>query len=90
MQLQQFVNQLYDQGLLMGDSPGQGAELLARGRQRGRRAWWGNWLSILSVRLGGIDAGPIVERLHRAFGWLCTPPAILAALALLSYYWPVL
>ncbi|HYO24179.1 MAG TPA: HlyD family efflux transporter periplasmic adaptor subunit [Lacipirellulaceae bacterium] len=84
-ELQQFVNRLYDQGLLVGDAPGQGAELLARGVQRRRRRRLLGLLSVLSIRIGRFNPAPLVEKLHAALGWLLRPPALLAAACLGVY-----
>lgn len=84
-QLQQFVNRLYEQGLLVGENPGQGAELLARGRQRKRRSRWSSLLQVLSIRLGGFDAGPLVDRLYAAGRWVFSPLAIAAAALVVAY-----
>lgn len=84
-QLQHFVNRLYEQGLILSDAPGQGAELLERGRRRRRGERRSRWLQVLSVRVGSFDAGPLVERLHRTFGWLGSRPALVAAAALMLY-----
>ena len=84
-QLQQFVNRLYEQGLVVSDSPGQGAELLARGRQVARRERRAGLLQVLSMRLGGFDAGPLVDRLYAALGWLCSRPALVLAWLLVGY-----
>jgi putative peptide zinc metalloprotease protein len=84
-QLQQFVNRLYDQGLVVSDHPGQGTELLTRGRNLARRERRAGWLQILSVRLGGFDAGPFIDRLNAGFRWLCSRPAMVLAALLIGY-----
>jgi putative peptide zinc metalloprotease protein len=84
-QLQQFVNRLYDQGLVVSDHPGQGAELLTRGRNLARRERRASWLQVLSVRLGGFDAGPFIDRLYAGFRWLCSRPAMVLAALLIAY-----
>ena len=63
----------------MGENPGQGAELLARGRRRRQRSRWASLLQVLSIRLGGFHAGPVVDRLYAAVRWACSPWAIAAA-----------
>lgn len=68
-QIQEFVNRLYEQGLLVGENPGRGAELHARGRRQAGRERWTNLLQVLSIRVGSFDAGPIADRLYRAIGW---------------------
>jgi putative peptide zinc metalloprotease protein len=82
-QLQQFVSRLYEQGLLLGENPGQGAELLKRDRDRQRVERRMSWLQLLSIRLGGVDAGLVIDRLYSAVRWLCTPLALTAAGSLL-------
>ena len=54
-QLQQFIAQIYDQGLLLSADAGQGATLLARSRQRRWRERWSNLVQILSIRLGSFS-----------------------------------
>jgi putative peptide zinc metalloprotease protein len=84
-QLQQFVNQLYDQGLLVSDAPGQGAELHARGVQRRRRSRWTSLLQLLAIRVGGFDAGPFVDRLYGKLRWAFSPWMLLAAITVIGY-----
>lgn len=84
-QLQQFVNQLYDQGLLVSDAPGQGDELLARGRTRRRRMRWSSVMQVLSIRLGEFRAAPLVDRLYAALGWLFSPWALVAAVLVILF-----
>jgi putative peptide zinc metalloprotease protein len=76
-QLQQFVNRLYDQGLLVGEIPGQGAELLNRGVERHRRERRASWLQVLSIKLGGFDPGRLVDSLHALLGWMWSKPGML-------------
>jgi putative peptide zinc metalloprotease protein len=84
-QIQQFVNRLYDQGLLVSDSPGLGAELAARGRERRRRARWAGLLQLLAIRVGGFTAAPLIERLYRALCWAFSPWALAAYFVVLGY-----
>lgn len=85
LELQQFVNRLYDQGLLVGDNPGQGAELLARGARQRRQKRWSSLLSVLAVRVASFSAGPTVDRLYAALGWLCSPVALALAATLVVF-----
>jgi putative peptide zinc metalloprotease protein len=84
-QLQQFVNRLYEQGLLLGENPGQGAELLERGQERTRQERRASLLQVLSIRLGSLDAGPVIDRLYGVLRWACSRPARLVAIALVFY-----
>ncbi len=85
VELQRFVNRLFSQGLLVSDSPGQGAELKKRGDQERRRRRWASLAQVLSIRLGGIEAGPVIDRLYGAVGWACSRPAMLFWLAFVTY-----
>ena len=81
-QVQDFVNRLYDQGLLVGENPGRGGELRERGRRQSRRERWANLLQVLSIRVGGFDAGPVVDRLYSAIRWAFSRTMLLALAAL--------
>jgi putative peptide zinc metalloprotease protein len=77
-QLQQFVNRLYEQGLLVGENPGQGSELLKRGEERRGRERRASLLQILSIKLGGFDPSRLVDRLHALLGWMWSKPGMIA------------
>ncbi|MFM8635313.1 MAG: HlyD family efflux transporter periplasmic adaptor subunit [Planctomycetia bacterium] len=81
-ELARFVATLHRSGLVIGDRPGQGPQLFERRRQRIWKEWMA-WLSnILAMRFRGIDPDRLLERLDPWFGWLFSPPAIMAAMAL--------
>jgi putative peptide zinc metalloprotease protein len=84
-QLQQFVNQLYAQGLVISENPGQGAELAARGHREKRRRRWIALPQLLSIRLAGFDAGPLVDKLYRPLRFAFSLLPFIAALALVAY-----
>ncbi|MCC6493923.1 MAG: HlyD family efflux transporter periplasmic adaptor subunit [Pirellulales bacterium] len=84
-QLQQFVNRLYCDGLVLGENPGQGGELLARGRRQRRWRRATAALQLLCIRVARFDAGPTVERLYALLGPLCSPAAALVAVALICF-----
>jgi putative peptide zinc metalloprotease protein len=84
-QLQQFVNRLYEQGLLVGDGLGQGAELLERGQQRRRQARRGSLVQLLSIRLGSFDAGGAIDRLYGMVRWLWSPWELAVTLGVFGY-----
>jgi putative peptide zinc metalloprotease protein len=81
-QIQQFVNRAYEMGLLVSDVPGRGAELHERGRRQARRERWASLLQVLSVRVGGFDAGPVVEWLYRSIGWVFSRPVLIAVVVM--------
>ena len=83
-ELARFVATLHRSGLVIGDRPGQGPQLFERRRQRIWKQWMA-WLSnIMSLRFRGIDPDWLLERLDPWFGWLFSPPAIVAALAFVA------
>ena len=84
-QLQQFVAQLHGDGLLVSDSPGQGAELAARGRSRRRRSRWASLMQVLAIRVGGFSAAPVVDRLYGAMRWVFSPWAMAAVVLTVVY-----
>lgn len=83
-QIQQFVDRLYEQGLLVSETAGRGDELYQRGRRQRRHERWSNLLQVLSLRLGGFDVGPTVDRIYRAVDWAFSRVglAIIVALAI--------
>jgi putative peptide zinc metalloprotease protein len=69
-QLQQFLANLHRRGLLLGESPAQGAELLERHDQARRRKWIGALVSILAIRLPGVNP-------QKALDWLAPVGSVL-------------
>jgi putative peptide zinc metalloprotease protein len=82
VELQQFDNRLYEQGLLSSDLAGQGPQLLARERRRRRGQRWSRLLQMLSIELTHVRAGPVVERLYAAFRWAFSRTFLVAACGL--------
>jgi putative peptide zinc metalloprotease protein len=83
-ELSRFIATLHRSGLVIGDRPGQGPQLFERRRQRIWKQWM-NWLAnIMSMRFRGIDPDWMLERLDPWFGWLFSPPAIVAALCFVA------
>ena len=83
-ELSRFIATLHRSGLVIGDRPGQGPQLFERRRQRLWKQWVA-WLSnIMSMRFRGIDPDRLLERLDPWFGWLFSPPAIVAAMCFVA------
>jgi putative peptide zinc metalloprotease protein len=80
-ELSRFVATLHRSGLVTSDRPGQGPQLFERRRQRIWKEWMAWLANIMSLRFRGIDPDRLLERLDPWFGWLFSPPAIVAALA---------
>ncbi|MCG8451276.1 MAG: HlyD family efflux transporter periplasmic adaptor subunit [Pirellulales bacterium] len=83
--LQHGLNQLHSQGLLLSTASGQGEQLSQRGRRQWRQQQLQRLLSLLSFRLGSVDATRLVDGLHQRVRWLFSVPALLVALATVFY-----
>ncbi|MEI8072272.1 MAG: HlyD family efflux transporter periplasmic adaptor subunit [Planctomycetota bacterium] len=83
-ELSRFIATLHRSGLVIGDRPGQGPQLFERRRQRIWKQWMGWLANIMSLRFRGIDPDWILKRLDPWFGWLFSPPAIVAAMVFVS------
>lgn len=82
-ELQQFVDRLYDLGLVVSDRPNQGAELLTRGRDRRRKQRWGRLAQIMAIRVARFPAAGAIDWTYGRIRWLCTPFAVAWALKLI-------
>ena len=83
-ELSRFIATLHRSGLVIGDRAGQGPQLFERRRQRIWREWMAWLANIMSMRFRGIDPDWLLERLDPWFGWLFSPPAIVAALVFVA------
>jgi len=77
-ELARFVATLHRSGLVMGDRPGQGPQLYERRKQRIWKQWMAWLANIMSLRFRGIDPDWMLTKLDPWFGWLFSPPAIVA------------
>lgn len=87
--LQQLLTRFHKDGLISSDMPGQGIELLKRGRKTKRMEMLQKFSNILAIRYRGFDPERILNFLIRYTWWLFTPTAVVvtlmaAAVALLS------
>jgi putative peptide zinc metalloprotease protein len=83
-ELARFISTLHRSGLVIGDRPGQGPQLFERRRQRLWKQWVAWFSNIMALRFRGIDPDRILERINPWFGWIFSPPAIVAALAFVA------
>jgi putative peptide zinc metalloprotease protein len=83
-ELSRFIATLHRSGLVIGDRPGQGPQLFERRRQRIWKQWMAWLANIMSMRFRGIDPDWLLTKLDPWFGWLFTPPAIVAALCFVA------
>lgn len=81
-QLDRFVAQLFRQGLLVADRPGQGDVLLKRAREQQRARFRRRLLNPLAITLPGIDPRHVLKRLMPWVGWIFTPGVVAAAILL--------
>ncbi|HEY3392614.1 MAG TPA: site-2 protease family protein [Lacipirellulaceae bacterium] len=80
-----FLSRLHRAGLVVGQSPRQGSELLERMRRERRRRWAMAWSSVLSIRFRGFDPDAFLTALHGRLRWLFSPATITSALVIVVY-----
>jgi putative peptide zinc metalloprotease protein len=80
-----FLGRLHGAGLLIGDGPGQGQELLARMRRDRARRWAMSWTGILAIRFRGIDPDAFLTAVHNRLRWLVSPAAFMVVLGVVMY-----
>lgn len=81
--LRAFVAQLYRDGLVVVETPGQGAELFERRRIKRKRTRRQSWLNPLAIRLRGVDPHRFLDWLHDVTFWVFSPACVAACLALI-------
>jgi putative peptide zinc metalloprotease protein len=77
--LHAFLGSLYREGLVVSDAPGQGEQLLERGRGATRRQLLGQLANVLAIRFRGVDAEPILARLYPLIRWVFASWFVVAA-----------
>jgi len=82
-QLQAFLARLHADGLVVADTVGQGAQLLARDQKQRRRKLLSTVSNSLAIRFPGIDPTPFLSRLEPATRWMFSPLAMCGGLALM-------
>ncbi len=88
-ELQQLLTRFHRDGLVISDVPGQGIELLKRGRKNLAMERFGQMSNVLAIRYRGFDPERILNWLINWTWWLFTKPAViifsvLGMIALLS------
>ncbi len=69
-ELQQFLGQLHQSGLIVTGAPGQGHELLKRRRERRRRELLAAVSNILCIRFKGVDPERFLNWLYPKVRWM--------------------
>ncbi len=82
--LQQVLTRLHKDGLVTSEMPGQGIELLKRGRKNKRLELFQKCSNILAVRFRGVDPEGFLNWLIRYTWWLFTPTAVVITLSVAS------
>lgn len=83
--IQQGLNQLYSQGLLLSTATGQGQQLEERARTTRNQQRLQSLFSLLSFRLGSIDATSPIDGLHSRVRWLFTMPMLILMVGIVAY-----
>ena len=88
-ELQQLLMRFHRDGLVISDMPGQGTELLERGRKNVSMERFSAMSNILAIRYRGFDPEAILNWLNRWTWWIFTKPCVMvvcmfATIALLS------
>jgi putative peptide zinc metalloprotease protein len=81
-QLHGFIGHLVHCGLLLVESPGQGAELLDRRNRRRRLEWLESIGNVLAIRFRGVDPDPLLRWLDARCAWLFSSWFLAACLVL--------
>jgi putative peptide zinc metalloprotease protein len=71
-ELQSFIGQAFQSGLLLTDQPGQGAELLQRRNEKKARELKAAVSNLLAVRFKGVDPEGFLNWLHPRLKWIYT------------------
>lgn len=80
--IKSFIAELYRNGLLVSEAPGQGSELLKRARAQRRRDLATQLMNLLAIRFRGVDPRPLLRRLQPIADRLFTPACLLLVLLL--------
>jgi len=81
-ELQHFLGQLHQSGLIVAATPNQGPELLKRRKKKARQELFQKFTNILAVKFKGFDPDPILTFLLPFVRWVFHPFTIFCALAL--------
>jgi putative peptide zinc metalloprotease protein len=76
-QLQSFFAQLHKSGLVLGESPGQGAALVSRERSKSQFNLLRLAEKLLAFRWRGVNPEPLLQWLDPKIGWFFSPAGFL-------------
>jgi putative peptide zinc metalloprotease protein len=81
-ELQQFIVTLHRRGLVITDTPGQGAQLKKRRDERRNQELLQRFTNVLSIRFRGIDPDRILTWLHARVQFMFRTPAVVICVLL--------
>jgi putative peptide zinc metalloprotease protein len=82
--LHAFLSRLHREGMIVSQSPGQGAELLVRRKRLARQVWIEAVSNVLALRLRGVDPNRFLGRLAPLAGWMFSRWFLAASLMLMA------
>jgi putative peptide zinc metalloprotease protein len=80
-----FLSRLHESGLITSDAPGQGDELLRRGRTARLRRWATSLVQLTAIQFRGINPDRFLTAVHNCCRWLFSGAALAAAVLLILY-----
>ena len=93
-EIARFVGNLYQNGLLIADVPGQGDQLKRQRSEKRKKLLIGQWTNILALRFKGIDPERFLNWIYPKISWLFTRSVLifccllgLSALLLVGVQW---
>ncbi|MDR0870642.1 MAG: HlyD family efflux transporter periplasmic adaptor subunit [Planctomycetaceae bacterium] len=81
-ELQNFLGQLHQSGLIVASTPNQGPELLKRRSKRKRQELFQKYSNVLALRFKGIDPDVMLTELYPYISWLFHPFIVICCLIL--------
>ncbi|MEX0718631.1 MAG: site-2 protease family protein [Planctomycetaceae bacterium] len=82
--LHAFLANLYREGLILAEAPGQGARLLDRHDAISRRKRLGRWTNLLAIRFRGVDPQAFLDWAHPHVRWMFSAWFLAMFLALIA------
>jgi len=82
-ELQQFLGMLHRSGLAIADMPGQGHQLMKRGKKRKRQELFGAMTNVLAIRFKGFDPERLLNWLYPKVSWIFSPLMVMFCVMLM-------